>query len=70
MHWEGGRQEVDLSIPIGLARDRECAIQKQDMTTRGSGLMTPAIIQLIKPFIMLLLNIHTHVTNRNVTKWF
>jgi hypothetical protein len=57
-----GRQEVDLSIAIGLVRDRQCAIQKQHMTTKGgSGLMTGVIIQLIKRFIMRLPNIYTHM---------
>lgn len=70
MLWEGGRQEVDLSLRIGLVRDRQCAIRKQLMTTKGgSGLMIRAIIRLIKRFVMRLLNKHLHRTRNSSTSY-
>lgn len=43
------RQEADLSIRIGLVRDRQHVIRKPHTTTKGrSGLTTNVIIQLIK----------------------
>ena len=43
------RQAADLSIRIGLVRDRQSIIRKPHTTTKGRrGLTTQVIIQLIK----------------------